>query len=75
MTDGHTRAVTAYLAGWVSVPIYWDTNIVDKRPYSVDISWCDDEGIGNPADLAKRVVSHKDYERLWRKRCMELMDI
>ena len=73
MTDGHTRAVAAHLAGWDSVPVYWDEDELDMRAYAMDVKWCDEEGIRSPVDLADRIVPHKDYERLWRKRCMEMM--
>jgi len=72
MTDGHTRAVAAHLAGWDAVPVYWDEDELDLRAYAVDVEWCDEKGIHNPSDLAGRIVSHKDYERLWHKRCGEL---
>jgi hypothetical protein len=39
----------------------------------MDIKWCAEENIHSPADLAKRIVPHKDYERLWRKKCMEMI--
>ena len=73
MTDGHTRAVAAHLAGWDCVPVYWDEDELDMRAYSLDVKWCGEEGIQNPVDLTGRIVPHKDYERLWRKRCMEMM--
>ena len=73
MTDGHTRAVAAHLAGLDSVPAYWDDYELNIRAYAADIKWFDYEGICSPIDLAKRIVPHKDYERLWRKRCMEMV--
>jgi RimJ/RimL family protein N-acetyltransferase len=72
MTDGHTRAVAAHLAGWDSVPVYWDEDVLDMRAYEMDVKWCDEEGIHSPIDLAGRVVPHREYERLWRKRCLEM---
>ena len=72
MTDGHTRAVAAHLAGWQTVPIYWDEDDLDMGAYAMDVTWCDAEGIGSPVGLAARMVPHKEYERLWRKRCMEM---
>ncbi len=72
ITDGHTRAVAACLAGWDSVPVYFDTDALDMKAYAMDVKWCDEEGIRSPQDLAERIVSHKDYERLWFKRCMEM---
>jgi ParB-like chromosome segregation protein Spo0J len=72
MTDGHTRAVAAHLAGWDSVPAYLDEDELDMRAYAMDMKWCGEEGIHSPIDLAGRIVPHKDYERLWRKRCMKM---
>lgn len=72
MTDGHTRAVLAYLSGWENVPVYWETYELSWNAYRLDIKWCDEESIHSPIDLAERIVPHKDYERLWRKRCMEM---
>jgi len=71
MTDGHTRTVAAHLAGWETVPVYRDTDMLDFSAYRMDIGWCDEEGIHSPSELAKRIVPHRDYERLWRKRCLE----
>ncbi|HBM80905.1 MAG TPA: hypothetical protein DD426_08715 [Clostridiaceae bacterium] len=71
MTDGHTRAIAAYLAGWDSVPVYWDTDELDMEAYALDVKWCDEEKIHSPAELAERIVPHKDYEELWYRRCME----
>jgi len=73
MTDGHTRAVAAHLAGWDTVPVYWDEDDLDMRAYAMNVKWCDEESIHNPSDLAERIVPHKEYERLWRKRCMEMV--
>jgi len=73
MTDGHTRTVAAHLAGWNSVPVYWDEDELDMRVYAMDVKWCGDEGIRSPIDLAGRIVPPEDYERLWCKRCMEII--
>lgn len=72
VTDGHTRAVAACLAGWETIPAYWDEDELDMDAYAVDVRWCREEGISSPFALVDRIVPHKDYERLWRKRCMEL---
>lgn len=73
MTDGHTRAVAAYLAGWDTIPVYWDNDDLDMRAYAIDMKWCGEEGIHSPIDLAGRIIPHKDYEQLWRKRCIEMV--
>lgn len=64
-----------YLAGWETIPVYWDEDALDMLAYAEDVRWCEEEGIRSVADLAGRVVSHGDDERLWRKRCMEFNDI
>lgn len=71
MTDGHTRAVLAYLNGFTEIPCYLDTDELDMAAYATYIAWCNKEGVFGIAELAKRIVPHKDYEVLWRKRCME----
>ncbi|MGI6716770.1 MAG: GNAT family N-acetyltransferase [Eubacteriales bacterium] len=68
MTDGHTRAVVAYLAGWDSIPVFIDPDELNMDTYALNVKWCDEAGIHSPIDLVSRIVSHKDYERLWRKR-------
>ena len=65
--------MTAHLAGWEAVPVYWDENELDMCAYAMDIKWCGEVDVHNPTDLVKRIVSHKDYEHLWRKRCMEML--
>lgn len=70
MTDGHTRAVLAYLSGFTEVPCYYDTDELDMEAYAKAVIWCETEGVRGIADLAKRIVSPKDYEVLWKKRCM-----
>ena len=71
LTDGHTRAVWAHLHGETKVPCYPDPDPLDRAAYAQDLAWCRQEGVLSIEALAGRIVSHKDYERLWRKRCME----
>lgn len=70
MLDGHTRAAAAFLAGLEAVPVYRDTDDWDREAYRENVRWCREEGIRSPADLAGRVVSYRDYEALWMRRCM-----
>lgn len=72
MTDGHTRAAAAILAGWETVPVTWDDDPLDMLAYAIHVRWCAEEGIKSAIDLAKRVVSHKEYEILWHKRCLDI---
>ena len=69
MTDGHTRAVLAALAGWETVPVTWDNDPLDMLAYAEEVRWRDEAGIHSAVDLTGRIVPHIDYEVLWRKRC------
>ncbi|MFR1758303.1 MAG: GNAT family N-acetyltransferase [Christensenellaceae bacterium] len=71
ITDGHTRAVMAYLAGIEQVPCCVDEDELDMTAYAKDRAWCIQQGVHTVGDLASRIVSVKEYETLWRKRCME----
>ncbi len=74
MTDGHTRAVAAVLAQWDTVPVYWDPDELDWSAYRMDVQWCLEANIASPYDLEKRIVTHKDYQVLWYKRCDEMKE-
>ena len=75
MTDGHTRAAAAALAGWTEVPVAWDDDPLDMRLYSECVRWCDEAGIKNAADLAGRIISPREYAVLWHKRCDEMHEM
>lgn len=74
MTDGHTRAMAALLQGIRSVPCIWDTDALDWAAYAADISMCAEEGITSVEALARRIVSAREYELLWHRRCDALYD-
>jgi hypothetical protein len=70
--DGHTRAVALYLLGEETIPVYWEYEVLDWEAYENCVQWCEDEGVLSIADLAKRIISHQQYELLWYKRCDDL---
>lgn len=74
MTDGHTRAAAAFLAGLDTLPCVWDTDDMDWAAYAADINLCAEEGITSIETLAGRIVSAEDYDVLWRGRCDTLRD-
>jgi len=71
-TDGHTRAFAAFLKGFSFVPVYWEDAKLDLDAYKICVRWCRKEKIRTIADLKNRIVSQKDYELLWYKRCEEM---
>ena len=70
--DGHTRAFAAFLHGFPMIPVYWEDEELDWDAYEICVEWCKKEGIRTIADLKDRVVSQKDYEILWYRRCEEM---
>jgi len=67
--DGHTRAFAVFLRGFPDVPVYWEDEELDWDAYEICVEWCKKEGVHTIADLKNRVVSQKDYEILWYRRC------
>jgi hypothetical protein len=72
LTDGHTRALAAWLAGRSRIDVYWDRDELDWQAYEICVAWCDEAGIRTVADLAGRVVSPGEYEVLWLQRCARM---
>lgn len=72
LTDGHTRALAAYLSGRRDIDVYWDVDELDWEAYAACVRWCREEGIYTIADLCTRIVGHDEYETLWIKRCEQL---
>jgi hypothetical protein len=70
--DGHTRAFAAFLCNIPEIPVYWENEELDWDAYKICVEWCRKEGICTIADLKSRVVSQKDYEILWYRRCEEM---
>jgi len=68
-TDGHTRALAAYLCGIPEVSVFWDEDELNWEAYQICVKWCKEEGAYTIADLKDRVVSLEKYETLWIKRC------
>ena len=68
-TDGHTKALAAYLCGIPEVSVFWDEDELDWEAYQICVKWCKEEGIYTIADLKDRVVSPEEYDVLWLKRC------
>jgi 3-methyladenine DNA glycosylase AlkD len=72
MTDGHTRALAALLAGLTEIPVVWDEDELDWEAYQICVDWCLAEGIHTVADLQGRVVPAAEYEIVWHQRCREM---
>lgn len=74
LTDGHSRAFSAYAAGLQSVPVVYDLDEIITNPtgqllYRNDIVWCDRFGLHTVANLHDRILSPDLYQALWNRRC------
>lgn len=72
LTDGHTRALAAFLRGQEDLPVYEDTDELDWDAYRICVGWCLEEGIRSAADLQDRVIPAGRYEELWLGRCRRM---
>ena len=68
-TDGHTRAYAAYLKGVKTIKVYFDEDELDWNLYRTCVKWCSLENIKSIKDLKNRIITPKEYELLWIKRC------
>lgn len=71
ISDGHTRALAAVLAGTDELTVIYDPDL-DTLPlatYDTCVGWCLDAGITDPSDLVGRLVSRETYLSAWVERC------
>lgn len=69
-TDGHTRALAAFLSGIEKVPLVWDSEEeIGIKEYEICVKACENRGIKNIADLEHRVLSHDEYVAKWDNWC------
>ena len=72
LTDGHTRAVAALLAGLEEVPLVPDEDDLDWELYRRCVAACREQGILSPEELTRRIIPAKDYRVKWDGWCDEL---
>ena len=73
LTDCHTLALAAYLRGISEIRVYWEEEELDWEAYKICVDWCKKEGVHSVTDLKNRVVSAKEFDLLWLKRCKEMV--
>lgn len=72
LTDGHTRAVAAILAGLELVPLVYEEDELDWDLYHYCVEQCNQKGIHSPYDLVDRVISAQEYEEKWIGWCEQI---
>jgi hypothetical protein len=74
LTDGHTRALAAWLRGERTVQAVVETEELDWEAYRIAVGWCTSEGIRSVADLACRIVPRDVYAAVWLERCRRMQE-
>lgn len=69
LTDGHTRAFVAHLAGADELRVVRDTDDLQMDVYRQCVEWCRDEDITEIGNLTGRVLNADDFETKWVRRC------
>ena len=69
LTDGHSRAFTAYLRGRSEIPVYFDRDDINLKFYSNCIRLCKEKKIVSIADLKDRILSEEAYQTEWLDWC------
>lgn len=69
MTDGHTRAAAALLAGLDSVPLVWDRDELDWDMYRRCVAECRNRQVFSPEDLICRIIPEEEYREKWDRWC------
>ena len=72
MTDGHTRAVAAILAGLLSVPLVWDRDDLSWEMYRKCVEECRNRQIHSPYDLIHCIIPETDYHDKWDCWCDQM---
>ncbi|MFA6366897.1 MAG: hypothetical protein WCX13_06880 [Candidatus Hydrogenedentales bacterium] len=67
--DGHTRATWLVNHGIYTVKVYWEKEEYNWDLYRRCIQWCKEDNINSIDDLKGKIISSKEYEKLWNKRC------
>lgn len=77
LSDGHSRAFAAILAGAESVRLREEHAVreqYDFEIYEACIEWCDEAGVDTINDLSGRVVEPETFEKRWIDRCQNFVE-
>mgnify|MGYP002620917905 CR=1 FL=1 len=69
MTDGHTRAAAAVLAGLETVPLVWDRDELSWGMYRKCVDECRRRQIYSPEDLIRHIIPEDEYHQKWDLWC------
>ncbi|WIV11056.1 hypothetical protein [Proteiniborus sp. MB09-C3] len=67
--DGYSRLVAAYIKGFKYVYAYLENENDSIEFYKTCMKWCEKQNIFTIEDLANRIVTPEEHERLWINKC------
>jgi hypothetical protein len=70
LTDGHTRAYTAFKCGLDKVAVCWDRDKSDIREYKLAVDHVRRHGVRTIGDCT--VLPHESYEKRWYMFCKQI---
>ena len=74
MTDGHTRACAAIMAGLERVPLVWDEDELRWDMYRKCVEECRTRGVFSPIDLRNYIINENEYAEKWDKWCDKMQE-
>ena len=74
MTDGHTRACAAIMAGLERVPLAWDEDELSWDMYRKCVEECRARGVFSPIDLQNYIINENEYAEKWDKWCDKMQE-
>ena len=72
LSDGHTRAFAAYLAGEDTLRIRRDGEVREEYDFELYLQcmeWCEEAGVTTVADFRGRLLEPDTYQQQWIDRC------
>jgi hypothetical protein len=71
--DGYSRLVAAFNKGFNYVYAYVEEENNNLEFYKTCKSWCEEEGVLSIKDLAGKVVTPEEHQRIWIDRCQSYL--
>jgi hypothetical protein len=72
--DGYSRLIAAYNKGFKCVFAYLETDDDNIQFYRTCMKWCEEQKVFKIKDLANRIVTLEEHEKLWIDRCQAYLN-
>ncbi len=72
--DGYSRLIAAYNKGFKYVFAYLETDDDNIQFYRICMKWCEEQKVFKVKDLANRIVTPEEHEKLWINKCQTYLN-